>query len=115
MVKDGRLRALAITGPKRAPALPDVPTLIESSIPFDTVGWHAVFAPANTSPDIVDKLNAAINKILTYPKLRETIEKNGSVPIEPALTSAEWTKQFHADVAVWQNIVQSLHIKKIDF
>jgi len=115
MVKDGRLRALAITEPKRAPALPDVPTLVESGIPFDTVGWHAAFAPANTPPAIVEKLNAAINKILAYPRLRETIEKNGSVPIEPAPTSAEWTKQFQADVAVWQNIVQSLHIQKIDF
>lgn len=114
MVKGSRLKALAITGPRRAPALPNVPTLVESGIAFDTVGWHAVFVPAATPPAVVAKLNTAINKTLALPKLRNTIAENGSIPIEPPTTVAQWTKQFRDDVPAWDKVVRSLQIKPID-
>ena len=93
-VKDGRLRALAVTGPRRLPALPDLPTLVDLGIPFDAVGWHGVFAPAATPKDVVARLNAAFVKAVSQPAIRARIVDGGSVPIEPALTPEQWTTQF---------------------
>jgi tripartite-type tricarboxylate transporter receptor subunit TctC len=70
-VKAGTLRALAVTGTQRNPALPDVPTMIEAGVPGYTAGtWYGVLAPAGTSPAIVRRLNAEIAKALAAPELR---------------------------------------------
>ena len=106
LVKQGRLKALAVTGPKRLPALPDKPTLMEAGINFDGVGWHAVFAPAATPPDVVNRLNAAFVKALARPEIRERIVGGGSVPIEPPLTAAQWTDQSRREVTQWANIAR---------
>ena len=65
MVKSGRVRGLAVTSAKRVASLPDVPTVAESGFPdFEESTWTGVFAPAGTPPDIVNRLNAGINRIL---------------------------------------------------
>jgi len=79
-VKSGQLRALAITGTERSPALPDVPTFRESGIDLagiDTGTWWGIVAPAGTPADVVDKLNRAVNKALTDPSLKEKFAKFG--------------------------------------
>ena len=69
-VKAGRLRALAVTGPKRTPIAPDIPTIAESGVPgYDVTGWYGLVAPARTPSSVVERLNLAVNKAL--PELRD--------------------------------------------
>ena len=111
LVKQGRLKALAVTGPRRLPALADKPTLVEAGIAFDGVGWHGAFAPAATPADTLNRLNAAFAKALARPDLRDRIVNGGSVPIEPALTSAQWTAQMRREVTQWAEVVRKAGIK----
>ncbi|MGE0798059.1 MAG: Bug family tripartite tricarboxylate transporter substrate binding protein [Lautropia sp.] len=106
LVKQGRVKALAVTGPRRLPALPEKPTLTEAGIAFDGVGWHGVFAPAGTPAAVLDRLNAAFVKALARPEIRERIVGGGSVPIEPALTAAQWTEQARREVGLWGDVVR---------
>ncbi len=105
-VKQGRLKALAVTGPKRLPALPGKPTLVESGINFDAVGWHAVFVPADVPPEVVARLNAAFTKAVSRPEIRERIVSGGSTPIEPPLSAAQWTAQYRREVTQWADIAR---------
>lgn len=107
----GRLRALAITGPQRSPAFPDLPTLAEAGVPFEAVGWHAVFAPAATPAPIVNRLNAAFVAAMALPRLRDAIIAGGSIPIDPPLDAAQWTARFRHDVAVWGEVARAGRIQ----
>ncbi len=111
LVKQGRVKALAVTGPRRLPALADKPTLVESGIAFDGVGWHGAFAPSATPADVLNRLNAAFAKALARPDLRDRIVNGGSVPIEPALTSPQWTAQMRREVTQWAEVVRKAGIK----
>ena len=111
LVKQGRVKALAVTGPRRLPALADKPTLAEAGIAFDGVGWHGAFAPLATPADIMTRLNAAFAKALARPDIRDRIVNGGSVPIEPALTSPQWTAQMRREVAQWAEVVRKAGIK----
>jgi tripartite-type tricarboxylate transporter receptor subunit TctC len=110
LATSGRLRALAVTGPKRSFLLPQVPTVAESGYPgFEALAWHGVYAPAKTPPAIVDKLNAELNKILAEPEVREKLQKDGIDPIggSPAAYGA-YTR---AEIAKWGAIVREAHIR----
>jgi tripartite-type tricarboxylate transporter receptor subunit TctC len=76
-VKAGRLRALAVTGPKRTPIAPDIPTIAESGVPgYDVTGWYGLAAPSKTPKAVIERLNVAANKAL--PELRERYFKLGT-------------------------------------
>jgi tripartite-type tricarboxylate transporter receptor subunit TctC len=78
-LKSGRLRALATTGPKRSPALADVPTMSEQGLPGATItGWYAFLAPSGTKRSVIDKLNAELGRILQLPEIREQLAREGS-------------------------------------
>jgi tripartite-type tricarboxylate transporter receptor subunit TctC len=78
-VKSGRLRALAVTSPKRVAALPDVPTMVESGLPgFVVTPWWGVFAPAGTPRPVVDKLNRDIISVLNSQEVREHFASQGT-------------------------------------
>ena len=71
-MKAGKLKALAVTSPKRSPLAPDVPTMIEAGLKdFDISAWYMVLAPRGTPPAVVQKLNAEINKAMQDPEVRE--------------------------------------------
>lgn len=106
LIKNGQLRAIAIMGKQRSPALPDVPTLAQVGIPFETVGWHAVFAPAGMPKALADKLNADINTVIALPEIREKIVSGGSIPASPPWTVDGWSKQFAQDVKTWGEIAR---------
>ena len=106
-VKAGKLRALALNGPNRLPTLPDVPTLTESGIPFDLVGWHAMFAPAGTPPEIVGRLNEVVNRILATPDVRSRMFEVALFPVQPPTTPTQWSEMFRADVQAWAELVRS--------
>ena len=80
-VQAGKLRALGVTGTKRSPLMPDVPTIAEAGLPgytFET--WFIVFAPAGTPKPVIDKLNTSLNQALNAPALRERMAKDGFDP-----------------------------------
>ena len=78
-VRDGRIKALAVTGSKRSPALPDVPTVSESILPgYELTAWFGIFAPAGTPQPIVDKLAADIDRVLRMPALVKQFESLGT-------------------------------------
>ncbi len=106
LIKAGRLRALAITGPARTPVFPEVPTLTQAGVPFDTVGWYAVFGPARMDPAVTARLNGAINKVMARPDMRNLLLDTGSIPLEPALSASEWGKAFANNVQVWGRVAR---------
>lgn len=85
-IRDGRLRAIAVTLAKRSPAAPEVPTIAEAGMPkFSLTSWAAVFAPAGTPPEIVARLNKEFNAAMSRPEVMSVMEKqsfmlNGSTP-----------------------------------
>ena len=105
-VKAGKVRALALNGHQRLPALPDVPTLREAGIAFDTVGWHALFAPVNTPREIVEKINAAVNRIIAIPEVQARIFEAGSFPVHPSTSPQQWQEMFRKDVQAWAEMVK---------
>jgi tripartite-type tricarboxylate transporter receptor subunit TctC len=77
-VKAGTLKALAVTSNKRSPLAPDVPTMIEAGLPgFEISAWYVLFAPANTPKDIMQRLNAEVNKAIKDPELRANLGAQG--------------------------------------
>ena len=109
-VKAGKLRALALNGNQRLPALPDVPTLTESGIPFDLVGWHGLFAPAGTPREIVERLNRLVNQIITQPDVRARLFELAMFPVQPSTTPEQWGTMFRQDVKAWGDLVRSAGI-----
>ena len=78
-VKTGKLRALAVTTPKRSPAAPDVPTMAEAGVPgFDISNWFAYFVPAGTPAGVIVRLNSEINRGLSQPDVREKLANVGA-------------------------------------
>lgn len=105
-VKAGKLRALALNGTQRLPSLPDVPTLVEQGIAFDTVGWQAMFVPAGVPAEIVDRLNRSVNRILAVPEVQRRINDVGCFPVLPPTTPQQWGEQFRRDVQTWAEMVR---------
>ncbi len=84
LIKDGKLRALAVSSATRLPLLPDVPPLAEAAPApgFEAVSWHMLLAPAKTPRDIVDKLHAEMKRVLAEPDLKQKIETIGLIPFD---------------------------------
>ncbi len=92
-INAGKLKPLAVTGPKRVASLPNVPTFAEAGLPgFDHRSWLSVYAPAGTPKAIVDKLGAEIVKMLASPKVKQKLEAAG---IEPLISTPEQMVQMN--------------------
>ncbi len=92
-LKSGRVRAIAYTGPKRHPAMPDVPTTTEAGLPSYQIdgGWFGMFAPANTPPEIVDKLHREVRIAVADPGVAAKLAALG---VDPVATSPAEFRQF---------------------
>lgn len=110
-IKGGQLRALAVTGGKRFPGLPDVPTAIEAGVKgYDVASWNALAAPAKTPQPILDKLHAAVVKALTAPDVKKRFAELG---VEPRPSSPQELKAFYASEAKrWTEVVERAGIPK---
>ena len=109
-IRDGKARAVAVTGTARSPDLPGVPTMIESGYPdYRLTFWTGVLAPAGTPPAFVGKLNAAINEGLQTPDMRESLAKFN---VEPNVTSPqEFSAFLAAEARKWADVVKATNIK----
>jgi tripartite-type tricarboxylate transporter receptor subunit TctC len=106
LIRDGKMRALAITSGVRSPDLPDVPTMIECGLPELTLDfWAGMFAPAGTPPAVVDKLNAAVNASLQSSEMKASMGKLG---FEARIGSPQEFAAFIAEeLPRWAEIVKS--------
>jgi tripartite-type tricarboxylate transporter receptor subunit TctC len=109
-IRDGKVRALAVTGERRSPDLPEVPTMIESGYAeFLLSFWTGVLAPAGTPAPIVDKLNGAINDGLSSAATRESLAKFN---VEPNIASpAQFGAFLSAEARKWTEIIKATNIK----
>lgn len=104
-VQAGKLRALGVTGSKRSPLMPDVPTIAEAGVPgyaFET--WFMVFAPANTPRPIVDKLNASLASVLQSDAVKARMGKEGFEPL--VSTPAQAGNRLQAEMPKWAKLVK---------
>jgi tripartite-type tricarboxylate transporter receptor subunit TctC len=108
-IKAGKLRALAVTGGKRVPALPDVPTLSESVLPgFNAVSWLGLLAPAGTPPAIVEKIAADVRSILADESVKARFVSLGGVP--RATTPQEFAQLIAGDRRRYTQIIRDRKI-----
>ena len=109
-IQQGALRPLGVTGATRSKALPDVPTIAEAGLPgYEATTWFGVFAPAKTSPAIVDKLNKAINDALRKPAVIEKIESMGAETMH--MTPEEFRKLVLSDTEKWRKVVKGANVQ----
>ena len=112
LIKEGKLRALAVTSLKRAAALPDVPTLDELGIKGqEAETMQGVLAPAGTPKEIVDLLQREIAASLALPEVKEKILTLGFEP--SGITPAEFAAYIRAEIAKWRKVIEDAHIPKI--
>jgi tripartite-type tricarboxylate transporter receptor subunit TctC len=103
--RDGKVRALAVTGEHRSPSFPDLPTVAEAGVPgYVAATWTGVIAPAGVPRPIVDKLNAAINKALKSEAFLEKFSKFGDEPAGG--TPEDFAAAIKADSAKWADVVK---------
>jgi tripartite-type tricarboxylate transporter receptor subunit TctC len=109
-VNQGKMRALAVTGTKRSPAVPDVPTLIESGIPVEANLWTGLFAPAATPKAIVNKLNEDVARVVDTPHMKEWL-LNSLGGEFTSNTPEQFGAFLAADSAHWQKIVKQIGLQ----
>lgn len=104
-VKSGKLRALAVSTAKRISALPDVPTIDESGVPgFEASGANGLVGPAGMPAAVVEKLNAAIVRIVKEPAMQKFLSEQGAEPL--TTTPAEYGAYIRSEVAKWAKAVK---------
>jgi tripartite-type tricarboxylate transporter receptor subunit TctC len=109
-IRDGKLRALAVTSHARTPLAPDLPTMIEAGVPgYEVTTFNGVVAPAGTPPAIVQKLNAAINEGMQTPDMHNRLLALGAVTA--ANTPAEFAAFMAAEHRKWSELAASAHVK----
>ena len=110
-LQSGKLRALATSGAKRSPELPDIPTIAEAGVPdFDVTSWNALYAPAGTPAAIVDKLNGALRDVLADPELKKRALDLG-IDAE-ASTPGEIDARMRSDIEKWGKVIEGAQIPK---
>jgi len=108
-IKAGKLRALAQTGLKRSPALPDVPTVAESGVPgYESLSWSGIAVAAGTPRAIVEKLNKDLNAVLAAPEMRQKLEEQGAETIGG--TPEAFAQHIRAEREKWSRLIRASNI-----
>ena len=104
MAKEGKIRALAQTTAKRSPAAPDVPTVAETVPGFEATTWFALFAPAGTPREVVQKLNAEVQRVFKLPDVADKLKGLG---LEPWISTPEELAAYQAkEIVKWAKVVK---------
>lgn len=110
LIKDGRLRPIAVSSAKRSHVLPDVPTVAEAGVPgFEAESWLGFAAPKGTPDDVIMILNKATNQALQTPKVRDQLLAMGTRPVGG--TPEEFTKFVANQIATWKKVVSDNKIQ----
>jgi tripartite-type tricarboxylate transporter receptor subunit TctC len=108
-IRTGKVRTLGVTGAKRVAAIPDVPTIGETVPGYEVSIWYGMAAPRGTPPEIVEKLNQAVNAVLADPKLQARLAELGGEPMP--MTPAEFGKLVAEETEKWAKVIRAANIK----
>jgi tripartite-type tricarboxylate transporter receptor subunit TctC len=105
-IRAGTVRALAIAGPRRNAALPDLPTTTEAGFPdIQAATWYAMFTTGGTPPDRVQRIFTALNETIADPAIRQKLT-DGGIDVEPSESPAAFARFVAADAARWEPVVR---------
>jgi tripartite-type tricarboxylate transporter receptor subunit TctC len=112
LVRDGKLRALAVSSATRLPVLPDAPPFAEASgaTDFEAVSWHALFAPAGTPAPIIERLHNEVKKIMAEPEMREKVAALGLIPFDTP-SPAELRIYLASEREKWGSLVRRIGLE----
>lgn len=108
LAKAGKVKVLAVSSPKRLAVLPDVPTVAETVPGYEMTGWQGFWAPAGTPPAIVQRLNAAIVKVIHTPDMQKRIQELGYEPL--GSSPKEMADRIRSELASWSAIIKQANI-----
>lgn len=109
-IKSGRVRALAVGGEKRSPAVPQLPTVKEASgLEFKTGGWYGYLAPRGTPPAVVARLHEAIGRTLAQPEVKAILDRMATDIVVGS--SADFDRQIREESAIWAKVIKAAGIK----
>ena len=109
-IKSGRLRALGVTGTKRAPGADDIPTIAEAGVAgYEAVQWYGVLAPAATPRDIITKLHTGVVRTLQNPEVRQRLLNDGAEPV--GSSPAEFATYIRSETEKWAKVIKAAGIK----
>jgi tripartite-type tricarboxylate transporter receptor subunit TctC len=111
LAREGRVRAIAVTGDRRMPAIPDVPTLAQAGLPGVSItGWHGIFAPAATPPDMLNRLETAARQAAATSRFSGRLEQDGLEP-SPTRPRAEFLTAIREESGFWGRKIRELDLK----
>lgn len=109
-VQAGKVRAIAVTGTRRFPELPEVPTVAESGIPgYSATGWYGLFAPAGTPRELVRRISTEAARAYTNPQAKERLAQIGMDPV--GSTPEEFVSFLRTEIAKWSKVVKEANIR----
>ncbi|MES2184225.1 MAG: tripartite tricarboxylate transporter substrate binding protein [Pseudomonadota bacterium] len=110
-IKGGTLRALGVTGPRRAAALPDVPTIAEAGLPgYESIQWYGLLAPAGTPTALVNKLQAEVAKAIQSPEVQAAMANEGADPV--GNKPEEFAAFIKTEIDKWTKVVKTAGIQQ---
>ena len=108
--KSGKLRAIAVTAPRRTPAMPEVPSMVEAGVPeYEMTTWFGMMAPAGTPGPIVGRLNAEIVKILKSPEVMDRLERDGAEPV--GSSPDDFLRLIASEIERWRKVAADAGIR----
>ena len=108
-IQSGRVRALAVGGDKRSPLLPELPTIAESGLKFNTTGWYGVLAPRGTPQAVVAKLHGDLGRALNAPVVKDQFVKQGVEAV--GSTSEQFSAMLREEFKQWARVIQAAGLK----
>ena len=109
-IREGKLRALAVTSGARSDQLPDVPTVAEAAVPgFEMGAWQGVVVPAGTPGPVIDKLNAEIRRALQSPEMQKQLKAQGAQAL--GSTPQEYAAYIKSEISRWGEVVKAANVK----
>jgi tripartite-type tricarboxylate transporter receptor subunit TctC len=108
-IRAGKIRALAVTSAQRSPAFPDVPTMKELGIPFESLSWYGLWAPTGTPPEIIQKMHAEVVKALASPELKASWASQGADP--GGETPEQFGRFIKSEIQKWGEAVKKSGVK----